>query len=88
MTVKDLKRKLELLLEDYDNFDVLIDDMHESSSLLTLEKVYVGGNSTFPCAAFSLNTRPTLVSDKGKWPGSARAVTGPLFKTTCLRLVT
>lgn len=42
MTVKDLKRKLELIPDSYDDFNVLVDDMDPSNSLLTLEKVYIG----------------------------------------------
>lgn len=41
MKVKDLKRKLDMLTEDADDFDVLI-DVGEDFNTLFLEKVYVG----------------------------------------------
>ena len=42
MKLKDLKRKLDLISEDYDDFNVLVDDLQVDGSLLTLESVNIG----------------------------------------------
>ena len=42
MTVKDLKRKLDLISEDCQDFEIYIDG--GDVNLLSLEKVYIGGS--------------------------------------------
>lgn len=42
MTVKDLKRKLDLISEDCQDFEIHIDG--GDVNLLSLEKVYIGGS--------------------------------------------
>lgn len=42
MTVQDLKRKLNLITEDCDDFEIYIDA--GDINLMQLEKVYIGGS--------------------------------------------